>query len=96
MGGRRQSWTGLQEDPNFEGYTVPAPATAITSRYLEAMQEMVKEVIQIATGENTKVSCDAIAALRTAIAVEAIQLSAKEDGRWITLDTLDNQYSKGI
>jgi len=96
MGGRRQNWTDLQEDPNFEGYTVPAPATALIPRYLESMQEMVKEVIQIAAGENTKVGCDALAALRTAITVEAIQLSAKEDGKWITLDSLDNQYSKGI
>lgn len=91
MGGRRQNWTDLQKDPNFEGYTVPALATALTSRYLEAMQEMVKEVIQIAAGEITKVGCDALVALRTAITVEAIQLSAKEDGKWINLDTLSNQ-----
>jgi predicted dehydrogenase len=90
MGGRRLNWIRLQDDPNFESYIVPAPAVPLSSRYLEAMQEMVDEAIKIAKGEITNVSCDAHSALRTAMVVEAIQLSSQDDGRWISLDTLYN------
>ena len=91
MGGRRQSWTGLQADPNFVGYVVPAPAVALSSRYLESMQEMANEVVQLAAGDISTASCDAHSALRTALAVNAIQLSALGNGQWITLDNLKNE-----
>lgn len=91
MGGRRLNWTELQDDPNFAGYVVPAPAVALPPRYLEAMQEMVDEAVLLAAGDINTVSCDAHTALRTALVVEAIQRSAQGDGQWITLDTLNNE-----
>jgi predicted dehydrogenase len=89
MGGRRLYWYELQEDPNFEGYVVPAPPVALPSRYLEAMQKMVDEAVRLAAGDINTVSCDAHTALRTALAVESIQRSAQGDGQWFTLDTLN-------
>lgn len=91
MGGRRLNWFKLQDDPNFTGYVVPAPAVALPSHYLEAMQVMTDEVLQLAAGDITSVSCNVHTALRTALVVEAIQLSAKGDGQWIALDTLYNE-----
>ena len=91
MGGRRLSWIKLQDDPDFTGYVVPAPPLALPSHYLEAMREMTDEVLQLASGDISSVSCSAHTALRTAMAVEAIQLSAKGDGQWVALDTLYNE-----
>jgi len=88
MGGRRLKWSELQDDPNFCGYVIPAPAVSISARYLESMQEMADEVIRLALGEITSVSCDAHKALRTALAIEAIQRSAHRAGQWIALDAL--------
>ena len=90
MGGRRLNWTELQDDPNFAGYVVPAPAVALKPRYLEAMQKMADEVVQLAAGDLATVSCDANMALHTALAVEAIKRSAQSEGQWIDLDTLNN------
>jgi predicted dehydrogenase len=87
MGGRRLNWIELQKDPNFEGYVVPALAKAMAPRYLEAMQKMVDEVVQFAAGDIDTVSCDAHAALLTALAVEAIQRSAESNGQWIALSS---------
>jgi predicted dehydrogenase len=94
MGGRCLNWIELRKDPNFPGYVVPGPAVALPARYLEAMQEMVDEVVRLAVGDINTVSCDAQTALRTAQAVEAIQRSAQTDGQWVTLDTLNNEYGK--
>jgi predicted dehydrogenase len=91
MGGRRLYWSELQDDPDFAGYVVPAPAVAMPPRYLEAMQEMADEAVRLAVGDINRVSCDANAALRTALAVEAIHRSAQGDGQWITLDTLNSE-----
>jgi predicted dehydrogenase len=91
MGGRRLNWTELQDDPNFAGYVVPAPVVALPPRYLEAMQEMVDEAVRLAAGDINRVSCDAHTALRTALALEAIQHSVQGDGKWVTLDTLTNE-----
>jgi predicted dehydrogenase len=91
MGGRRLHWTELQSDPNFAGYVVPAPAVTLAPRYLESMQEMADEVVRLALGEITTVGCDAHDALRTALAVEAIQRSAYGDGQWIPLDSVITQ-----
>ena len=90
MGGRRLNWTELQDDPNFPGYFVPAPAVALPPHYLDAMQEMANEVVRLAGGDISTITCDAQTALHTAIAVEAIQRSAQCDGQWITLDTLNS------
>jgi predicted dehydrogenase len=87
MGGRRLNWFELQEDPNFKGYVIPGPAEAIAPCYLEAMRKMVDEVVQLAAGEIDTVSCDARAALLTAMAVEAIERSAQSNGRWIALSS---------
>jgi predicted dehydrogenase len=87
MGGRRLNWIELQNDPNFEGYVVPAPAKAMAPRYLEAMQKMVDEVVQLAAGDIDTVSCDAHSALLTEMAVGAIQLSAQSNGQWIALSS---------
>jgi predicted dehydrogenase len=91
MGGRRLNWSELQDDPNFPGYVVPAPAVELPARYLEAMQKMVDEAVLLAVGNSTTVSCDAHMALSTALAVEAIQRSAQGGGQWVTLDTLNNE-----
>lgn len=91
MGGRRLSWTELQDDPNFAGYVVPAPTVALPPRYLEAMQKMADETVLLAAGKIDTVSCDAHTALRTALVVEAIQCSAQGDGQWVSLDTLNNE-----
>ena len=90
MGGRRLNWNELQDDPNFAGYVVPGPAVALKPRYLEAMQKMADEVVQLAAGDLATVSCDAHMALHTALAVEAIRRSAQSEGQWIDLDTLNN------
>jgi len=89
MGGRCLNWTEMQYDPNFKGYVIPAPPVALAPRYLEAMQKMADEAVRLAAGDINTVSCDAHTALRTALAVEAIKLSANGDGRWVTLDTLN-------
>ncbi len=91
MGGRRLNWIGLQDDPNFRGYVVPASPVALRSRYLEAMQEMADEAVRLATGDITMVKCDAHSALRTAMTVEAIERSAQSDGQWVTLQSLNSE-----
>lgn len=95
MGGRRLHWIELQDDPNFAGYMVPAPPVELPSRYLEAMQAMADEAVQLAAGDVASVSCDARTALRTALAVEAVQRSAHNDGQWISLDTLYDENNGG-
>lgn len=91
MGGRHLSWIELQNDPNFAGYVIPGLAMRLEPRYLESMQEMADEAVRLAEGEINKARCDAHAALRTALVVEAIRLSAQGDGQWINLDTLNAQ-----
>ena len=89
MGGRRLYWSELQEDPNFAGYIVPGAAVSLSPRYLEAMQKMVDEAVQLAAGDISNVSCDAHTALLTASVVEAIHLSSQTDGRWISIDNFN-------
>lgn len=86
MGGRSLSWTSLQDDPNYAGYVVPAVASPLTPRYLESMTRMADEAISLARGYKCRISCDANRALRTAMAVVNIQLSAASNGQWISLD----------
>jgi predicted dehydrogenase len=88
MGGRHLKFTELQEDPNFVGYVMPAPSLVLPSRYLESMQEMTYEALQLASGHITTSSCDVHTALRTALAVDAIQQSALVNGQWVAVDTL--------
>lgn len=90
MGGRRLTWTELQDDPNFPGYIVPALKVELKPRYMEAMQKMADEVVQLASGDFSTVSCDAQMALDISLAIEAIQRSAQNEGQWIKLDTLNN------
>ena len=89
LGGRHLNWIKLQDDPNYAGYVVPAPAVELRPRYLEAMQEMADEAVRLALGDTSIAACDAHAALRTAVAVEAIQRSAQVDGQWISMDAFD-------
>ena len=94
MGGRRLTWTELQDDPNFAGYVVPATSVELLPRHLEAMQGMVDEVLRMAAGDIATVNCDSHTALLTALAVEAIQRSAQGNGQWIALDALNCQSEK--
>lgn len=88
LGGRQLRWTDLTNDPHFLGYKVPAPSVALKSGYLEAMQRMVDEIVHLALGESSTISCDAHRTLRTAMTIEAIQQSVKNDGRWMALGSL--------
>lgn len=92
MGGRVLKWTELQNDPNFPGYTVPSSSATLKARYMEAIKEMADEVVRLATGETTIVRCNAHKALRTALTIEAIQQSVKNDGLWVTLDSLSGDH----
>lgn len=87
-GGRELSSTPLQADPNYAGYVVPGAAQAEPARLLEAMDRMVDEAVQLASGALQTSRCDVDDALRTALAVEAINISAQADGQWIAIDTL--------
>lgn len=88
-GGRELACTPLQADPDYAGYVVPAPPQAETARLLEAMDRMADEAVQLAAGQLAASRCDVGAALRTALAVEAINLSAQAGGQWIAIDSLD-------
>jgi predicted dehydrogenase len=85
MGGRVLRWMSLQNDPNFPCYVVPGTAVELTTGYLEAMRQMVDEGVRLAAGEITESSCDVYSALRTSLAVDAIERSAKSEGNWISL-----------
>lgn len=87
-GGRDLSYTPLQPDPNYAGYVVPGTPQAEPARLLEAMDRMVDEAVQLASGRLGGSRCDVNDALRTALAVEAINISAQADGQWIAIDTL--------
>jgi predicted dehydrogenase len=88
QGGRRITWTALQADSNYLGYTIPAEPFAIQARAMEAMDCMADEALQLALGNIDAASCDAANALRTASTVQAVLLSAQENGRWVALDAM--------
>lgn len=92
MGGRVMKWSELQNDPHFPGHIVPAPSTNLRARYLESMKEMADEVVRLATGDATTASCDVHTALRSALTIEAIHQSVKNDGLWVELDSLSSEH----
>jgi hypothetical protein len=55
---------------------------------MEAMDCMADEALQLASGNIDVASCDAANALRTASTVQAVLLSAQENGRWVALDAM--------
>lgn len=88
MGGRHLSWADLQEDPDFDGYVVPAPAQPLSPGYFSAMEQMAEEAIQLAEGNRTTATSNVHTALRTAYVIDAIQRSAQSNDQWITLPSL--------
>jgi predicted dehydrogenase len=89
LGGRQLSYTPLAADPHYAGYTIPGQAQALPTRLLEAMDNMAVQALQLAGGTIARANSDAQSALRTALAVEAVKLSAAQDGRWIALSELE-------
>ncbi|KQW99907.1 hypothetical protein ASC94_30685 [Massilia sp. Root418] len=89
LGGRQVTLTGLRADPQYAGYTIPDAPQALPARNLEAMDNMVAEALRLASGEQRAASCDARAALTTALAVAAARRSAERGGAWIALHELD-------
>lgn len=89
QGGRRVTFTSIKDDPNFAGYRIPAEPVAIEPHSMESMDLMADEAIQLALGKMSKPSCDVHAALRTAMTVDAVKMSAQENGRWIEIDSLN-------
>lgn len=89
-GGRQLASTALQDDPNYAGYTVPGDAQALPARLLESMDRMADEAVQLAQGMLQQSSCDVHTALRTALTVEAINLSAREQERWVDIAALES------
>lgn len=95
LGGRRLARTPLQADPDYAGYTIPGTPQALPARALESLDRMADEALRLARGEIDAPSCDAATALRTAQTVEAINLSAREGGRWVALSALPQLNKPG-
>jgi predicted dehydrogenase len=89
-GGRQLAFTPLQDDPQYAGYVVPGEPQPLEARLLEAMDRMADEAVQLAQGALSASSCDVLTALRTALTVEAINISAREQERWVDLAALDS------
>lgn len=94
-GGRQLTWTALQDDPQYAGYIVPGEPQPLPARLLESMERMADEAVQLAAGTLAQSSCDVHAALRTALTVEAIKLSAQEGERWVDLAALEGAATEG-
>jgi len=92
-GGRQLAYTPLQDDPDYAGYVVPGEPQPLQAGLLEAMDRMADEAVRLAQGALAESSCDVHSALRTALAVEAINISALEQERWVDLATLDSAPS---
>jgi predicted dehydrogenase len=88
LGGRQLALTGLRADPQYAGYTIPDAPQALPARNLEAMDNMVAEALRLASGAQRSASCDARAALNTALAVAAARRSAERGGAWVELAEL--------
>jgi len=89
LGGRQVTLTGLRADPQYAGYTIPDAQQRLPARNLEAMDNMVAEALRLASGEQRAASCDARAALNTALAVAAARRSTERGGAWVALNELD-------
>jgi predicted dehydrogenase len=87
-GGRKIMTSLVQDDPDFAGYRIPGEPQALQARYREAMDHMAHEAIQLALGRIEKSSCDARVALRTAMTVEAVKTSARQNGGWVDIHAL--------
>jgi predicted dehydrogenase len=87
-GGRELAYTPLQADPNYAGYVVPGTPQPEPAGLLEAMDRMADEAVRLAGGSLARSRCDVEDALRTALAVEAIVISAQADGQWVAIDAL--------
>jgi hypothetical protein len=87
-GGRELATTPLQADPNYAGYVVPGTPQPEPAGLLEAMDRMADEAVRLAGGSLARSRCDVEDALRTALAVEAIVISAQADGQWVAIDAL--------
>lgn len=85
LGGRQLALAGLRADPQYAGYVIPDAPAALPARGLEAMDNMVAEALRLASGEQRSASCDARAALNTALAVAAARRSAELGGAWVDL-----------
>jgi predicted dehydrogenase len=89
-GGRQLAYTPLQPDPNYAGYVVPGEPQPLEARLLESMDRMAAEAVQLAQGTLARSSCDVHSALRTALTVEAINISAQEQERWVDIAALES------
>lgn len=89
LGGRSVTLRAIQDDPNYAGYRIPGVAAALDAHANEAMDLMAAEALELAQGRIARASCDAEDALRTAMAVEAVKISAGEGGRWVEVGELD-------
>lgn len=88
LGGRKLTYTTFRDDPHYAGYTIPAEPVSLPARAMEAMDTMADEALQLALGKIDDSSCDVHTALLTALAVEAVIVSEKDDGRWVDIASL--------
>lgn len=85
LGGRRITQSSVTADPHYAGYAILGEPLNQPARAMEAMDWMVEEALELARGTRDKASCDVHSALLTALSVEAVTQSAREDGRWIEI-----------
>ena len=84
-GGRSMFLRPIIDDPIFVNYRVPGTAAEHSTGYLEALDNMAAEAVDMALGRVDISSCDVHRAMTTAIAVEAIRQSTEDSGRWIVV-----------
>jgi predicted dehydrogenase len=87
LGGRQLSFSPVGDDPNYGGYKILTKSENLPARLLEAMDEMVDESLQLASGQRELSSCDVETALQTSLTVDALMRSATNDGRWMTINS---------
>ena len=88
LGGRKVTLTPVQSDPHYAGYTIPGEPQSLPARAIEAMDLMADEALNLVLGNISKSSCDIHTALLTALTVEAITISSRNNGPWIEIDSL--------
>lgn len=85
LGGRQLSLTSVGDDPNYAGYKILTTTERLPARVMESMDKMVDEALQLALGLIQTSSCDVETALRTSLTVDALMMSAANDGCWVNI-----------
>lgn len=98
QGGRSLSLTPIVDDPDFKNYRIPGQPQQLAAGYLQAMENMAQEALDLVRGQRSHPRCDAQQALLTARTVQIIRASALQDiGQDSGWHELDNEgQEKGI